>query len=66
MPVSSSLASSGAPAKAPISTGANEIKIAQVFPSGQSVELKWVNSCWQVPDSFWPFSPISGQWTRAA
>ena len=56
MPVSSSLASSGAPAKAPISAGASDIKMAQVFPSGQSLELKLLNSCWQVFDSTWPLS----------
>ena len=63
MPVSSSLASSGAPAKAPISTGASCIKMAQVFASGQSVELKWLNSLAQAFDCC-PGS--SGQLTRAA
>ena len=62
VPVSSSLASSGAPAKAPISTGASDIKMEQVFPSGQSVELNALNALAQAfccPGS-------SGQLTRAA
>ena len=63
MPVSSSLASSGAPANAPISTGTSCIKMAQVFASVQSVELKLWISRWQGPDSF---RPSKGQLTMAA
>lgn len=40
MPVSSSLASTGAPANAPISTGTSCIKMLRVFPIVQSVLLK--------------------------
>jgi hypothetical protein len=63
VPFSSSRASSGAPAKAPISTGASAIKMEQAFASGQSVELKVLNSSAQAFDCC-PW--LSGQLTRAA
>jgi hypothetical protein len=65
VPVSSSLASNGPPANAPISTGTSWIKMAQAFPSGQSFELKLLNSCWQACDSFCTL-PTRGHLTMAA
>ena len=64
VPVSSSLASSGAPAKAPISTGASWIKIEQVFASGQSPELKLLNALAQAAFAA-PGSASSGPGPRS-
>ena len=50
VPVSSSRASTGAPAKAPISAGARFIRIRTVFPIVQSVLLKPLFRVWQASE----------------
>lgn len=47
MPVSSSLASTGAPANAPIRAGARFMKILRVFAIVQSVLVKALFRVWQ-------------------